>query len=409
VGLDGWLLVLSGLGVAVVLGSKAMEHLPLTGPLVALAAGVALGPYGADVVQLPSTQPLLKDVSEVVVAIALMGVALRYPFAEVAELRRPLTWLLTVGMVGMAAAVAVIASIVFDIGWRDALLLGAVLAATDPVLSFSMVTGEAAEKAIPSRLRRLLSIESGANDGLAFPLVLLGIMLVRAHPLERLATDVGVGLVVAVVLGIAIGVAGGRVLRYLDEHRDIEDSAFFVFTLVLALLTLSVVNLAGGEGVLAVFIAGLAYNRVVGENIYEQEREVEEGVNRVLVLPVFLLLGAILPWADWAQLGAPVILFTAAVLLLRRLPIIAALARPLRFGPPEVAFYGWFGPIGVAALFWVTTATEHGARDGVLWPAVTLAVAASTVAHGITGTPGRALYARAAGAGAGDRGAGNRA
>jgi len=231
----------------------------------------------------------------------------------VAKLARPLTLLLTVGMVGMAATVALLAWGLLGLEPAHAWLLGAVLAPTDPVLSSSIVTGDPAEKDIPYRLRRLLSAESGANDGLAFPLVVLGVVLMREEGLGRLIT----------------------------------------------------------EGII-----------------------VEEGINRVLVLPVFILLGSLLPWLEWTEAGLPLVGFGVAVLFLRRLPVIAALRRPLKLDAADTLFYGWFGPIGVAALFLVTFAIEEAVDDTVIWPATALVVALSTVVHGLTGTPGRAAYAR---------------
>lgn len=113
--------------------------------------------------------------------------------------------------------------------------------------------------------------------------------------------------------------------------------------MVLALFALGLVNALGGDGILVVYVTGLAYNHTVSSSIYEQEREVEEGINQILVLPLFVLLGVVLPWQEWSERGAPVFAFTVAE----------------------------------------------------IWPAASLVVAASTLAHGVTAAPGRALYARA--------------
>jgi sodium/hydrogen antiporter len=158
---------------------------------------------------------------------------------------------------------------------------------------------------------------------------------------------------------------------------------------------LGAVNLLHGDGILAVFAAGLAYNRQVGSSIYDDEREVEEGVNRVLLLPLFALFGAVLPWAEWRSLGwAPLAAFAATVLLLRRLPVVLALKRQLGLGWAGTVVYGWFGPMGAAALFFATLALEEHAASGVVWPAVAFVVACSTVVHGVTAAPLRAVYGK---------------
>lgn len=397
--LDAGLVAIGALGVAVVLTSRAIRHLPISEPLVALVFGVVLGPEVLGIAEFSEGTTVLHSVSELGMAIALMAIALRFPWSLAWSHRRPLAWMLLIGMPAMAAIVAGLASSILGLGLGAAVLIGGILAPTDPVLSSSVVTGDPAVEGLPERLRALLSLESGANDGLALPIVVAGMVIVREESVRRFAVEGLVSVLIAVVLGALIGHLSGRAFRALDGARDIESSAYFVFTIVLALCALGAVNVAQGDGILGVFVAGLAYNHAVGERIYESEREVDEGVNRVLVLPLFVLFGAILPWDGWADLGSTGLAFAAAVLLLRRLPVILALVKVLPLGRHELAFYAWFGPMGAAALFFVTLAIEEHAAEPDLWPAVALVVAASTVVHGITAAPARQLYARSAGRG----------
>lgn len=393
---DLTLLVIGALGCVVVLASGLIRHLPVTEPLLALVVGAALGPEALGAIDLEDGVTVLHHASEVAIAVALMAVALRFPFEVVRRYTRPLTWMVGIGMVAMAAIVAGLAGAILGAGLATAILIGSVLAPTDPVLSSSIVTGKPAEDAIPEEARVLLSAESGFNDGLALPLVVIGMAMVSGDGPGRFVTHGMIPVAVAVVLGVAVGAGAGAVFHRLQEHRKIEHSAFFVFTLVLALLALGLTNVAGGDGILAVFVAGLAYNRLVGSSIYDQEREVEEGVNQVLVLPLFVLLGTVLPWADWGELGWPALAFAATVLALRRLPVVLVLRPLLHLDVPTSLFLGWFGPMGAAALFFATTARAEGATTPEVWPVVTLVVAGSTVIHGITAAPGRALYEWAA-------------
>ena len=392
--LDAGLVTIGAMGIVVVLASRTIRHLPVSEALVALVVGVLLGPEVTGVAEFPEGTTLLHSVSEIVMAIALMAIALRFPWPTVWRERRPLTWVLLIGMPAMAAVVAGLASWVLGLGAGVAVLIGGILAPTDPVLSASVVTGDPALEALPERLRALLSLEAGANDGLALPIVVAGLAMVHGHGLRHFAVEGLWSVALAVVLGWIVGELAGRAFRALDEIHDIESSAFFVFTVVLALFTLGLVNIVGGDGILGVLLAGLAYNRAVGERIYETEREVEEGINRVLMLPVFVLFGVILPWGGWSELGTAGIVFVVAVLLLRRIPVIVGLSPALPLERRGLAFYGWFGPMGVAALFFVTLALEEGVTDPELWPAVALVVAASTLVHGLTAAPGRQLYER---------------
>ena len=95
--------------------------------------------------------------------------------------------------------------------------------------------------------------------------------------------------------------------------------------------------------------------------------------------------------------AGPAVVFPVAVLLLRRLPVLLVLARPLRLRLRDAIFLGWFGPIGVSAVFYLMLSEDEGVSDPRLWAAGSLVVVASTVAHGITAAPGRRLYRRAAG------------
>ncbi len=122
---------------------------------------------------------------------------------------------------------------------------------------------------------------------------------------------------------------------------------------------------------------------------------IDEAVNRFLVLPLFVALGVVLPWSSWAELGWGGPVLVVAVLLLRRLPIVWLLRRPLGLGSADAVFLGWFGPIGVSALFYLAMEAERLAVDPVVLAAGSLVVAASTVVHGVTSAPGRVLYRRA--------------
>jgi sodium/hydrogen antiporter len=397
VDLDTGLVVVGTLGVAAAFGSCVLRSLPVTAPLVALVVGVAIGPEGLDIAALDHGMSLLHGASEVGVAIALMAVALRYPWSTVARYARPVTAMVTLGMLAMAGIVAVLAWWLLDVEPGVALLVGGVLAPTDPVLSSGVVTGDPATRALPERVRAMLSVESGINDGLALPLVVAGTVLVLDEGSDRFLIEGMLSVAIAVVVGAALGAAAGEVFRRLDEAHDVEDSAFFVFTIVLALLVLGGVNLLEGDGILAVYVAGLAYNRQVGSSIYEKEREVDEGINRVLVLPLFVLLGTLLPWDRWDELGTPLVAFAVGVLVLRRLPVVFALRPLLGLRWPDATFYGWFGPMGAAALYFASLAHEEHAAAELVWPVAAFVVAASTVVHGVTGSPARALYERVEG------------
>jgi NhaP-type Na+/H+ or K+/H+ antiporter len=387
-------------GLAVVLAaiSGRIRDLPISEPLLALLLGVIAGPRVLGLIEIPDDvrSTLLLEVARILLAISLIGVALRYPVRRLRAIVSPTAVLVTVGMVGMAVLSAGLAWLVLGVPLLLAVLIGACITPTDPVLASSVVTGSPAEQHLPARTRQLLSAESGTNDGLALPLVLVGIALVARESVGRAALDglyqVGVG----VAVGVAVGLLAGRAVSYALRHSDIDPGASFAFTLVLAVAVLGIARVLDADGVLSVFVAGLAYNRTVADDEVGPQNTIDEGVNRYVVLPLFLLLGIELPWAQWADLGWAAVVFPVAVLLVRRLPVLLALSRPLRLRVRDAVFLGWFGPVGVSALFYLTFSEDEGVSDPRLWAAGSLVVAASAVAHGMTAAPGRRLYQRAA-------------
>ena len=390
--------VVGSLAVVLAALSSRVRSLPVSEPLLALLLGVLVGPavFGWVDVPVGERSSLLMEVSRGLLAVSLIGVGLRFPVRRLRPVLSPTVVLVTVGMVAMAAVSAGLAWLTLGVPLSLALLIGACVSPTDPVLASSVVTGAPAEKHLPTRLRQLLSTESGTNDGLALPLVLLGVAVVVGGSVGSSLLEGVYQVGVGVVVGLVVGLVAGKAVSYALEHSDVDPGASLVFTLVLAFAVLGLARVLQADGVLSVFVAGLAYNYTVAEDEVGPQNTVDEGVNRYLVLPLFLLLGVELPWAGWRDLGWGALLLPVGVLALRRLPVLLALARPLGLRWRDAVFLGWFGPIGVSALFYLTFSEDEGVADPRLWAAGSLVVAASTVVHGVTSAPGRRLYQRAA-------------
>jgi NhaP-type Na+/H+ or K+/H+ antiporter len=386
--------LVGGLAVALGVVSRPLRDLPLTEPLLALALGVLVGPGGLGLVSLAPAvgEETLRLTAELAVAIAVMAAALRVNAEDLRGDGAVVALLLGGGMAGMAVLSSAAAAVTLGLAPATAAVLGAIITPTDPVLAASVVQGEPAEAHLPARVRMLLTVESGANDGLAAPLVAL--TAAGAASLGQQAAPVVASLAVSVALGAAAGWVTGRLVLWSERHRDLEQSAFLALTLALTVAVLGAATVAGGVGVLAVFVAGWVYSGQVNNSDRFAEWQVQEAMNRYLVLPVFVVLGLIAPWSQWAALGWAGAAFVAAALLLRRLPLLVALARPLRLRLAEAVFVGWFGPVGVAALLYLAERRAAGDVDDTMWAAGTLLVAASTVAHGVTAALGRRWLAR---------------
>ncbi|WP_052666053.1 cation:proton antiporter [Nitriliruptor alkaliphilus] len=330
-----------------------LERWSITPSLLGLVVGIAIGPQALDLLALPDGEriAILHRAAQLLLAVALMGTALRYPSGAVRQRVREVTLLLVVVLPVMAAVLADGATWTLPMSAGAALVLGTALSPTDPVLAAGIVTGQPAETDIPDRGRQVLSLESGANDGLAQPLVVIAIAIALGRPLTSALGQAAYEVGSAAVLGTVVGLAAGRALRWAEQHREISPSV--------------------------------------------AEFTVDETLNQFLVIPVFVLFGASLPWAAWGSLGWGAGGFVAAALFLRRLPIVLLLKRPMRGSWLHLTWLGWFGPIGIAALFYLGHADRQGLTDPTLWAAGTLAIAVSTVVHGLSAGPARVAYRRA--------------
>ncbi len=397
--LDVVLVAVGALGVVVAALSERIRRLPLSEPLLALITGVLLGPAVLDALRMPTVledHSTFHEAARLLLAVSVMGVALRYPFSHVRRQVRPVVILLLVAMPVMALVSAVLAWALLGVSVAAALLVGTAVTPTDPVLASSVVTGTPAEEDLPERDREVLSLESGSNDGLALPLVLAAVAF--AGPMtgvEALGETVW-QVLGAVALGAAAGWLAGQAIKLGEAHGAASQGPLLLFTLLLALAVLGVSGVLHLDGILAVFVAGLAFNLTASGPERTHDLEIDEAVNRFAVLPLFLLLGAALPWTEWGRLGWAGVLLAVAVLVLRRLPVLFLLKRALRLGGPDAAYLGWFGPVGVSALFYLTLEAEELGERPELLAAGTLIVVVSTIAHGLTAAPGRVLYRRVA-------------
>jgi sodium/hydrogen antiporter len=371
-------------------------------PMVALLAGVLLGPAMLGLL-VPSDwggqeETILEQATRLTLAISLMGVALRLPERFPFRDWRSMAVLLGLVMPFMWLASGLLVYLILGLPLLVALLVGAVITPTDPVVSSTIVTGDVAEEDLPGRLRHTLSAESGANDGLAYPFVFLPILLLSRPSGEAwmhwvthtLVWEVGG----AVIFGALVGYGAGRLLEW-AEHKDaIEESFFLVYTIALSLVVLGAAKLLGSDGILAVFVAGLGFDFVV-KGDREQQRRVQEASTRFFILPIFVLLGLTIPWEGWAELGWGGPVLVVAVLLLRRLPAVLALNPLMRGvrGGANALFLGWFGPIGVAALYYANLSLRETGIEAA-WTVGSLAICASILAHGLTAAPLTKLYGR---------------
>ena len=392
---------LAGLALLITLFAHAVRLHWFDVPLLALVLGVLIGPHGMGWLNLSAygeEQHVLQVVARytLVTAVVMAGIELR---GFLTRQWQPLTVLFLGGTVLMWGAGSLLVGTILGLGLLPALMIGAVLTPTDPILTATVASGRIPDSVLPTRIRHLLAAESAARQGAGLVMVLLPILLItqtRDGAWWQWVSDALLWKgVAAVVIGAVVGYWVGRALKW-STDRDSSETAtgpLAAIFLALAFALASVVQALGSDGTLAVLVAGVtfAWGRAdddAGDELFHQHRAFQQLHKQVLVVPIFALLGAALPWGQWAELGwkAPVIV--VAVLALRRIPavlIMKPFVKSIR-GWDDALFVGWFGPIGVSALYFASVAHLE-TQDEHVWAVTTLLIAATIVLHDTTTTP----------------------
>lgn len=417
-----------------VLASAPLARLPLSSAMIYLAVGYVLGPGGFAVITPdPRTHTdFLKILAEIAVLIALFTVGLKM---GVTRFKRH--WMLPVRLafLTMTLTVGLIAAVAWwmlDLSPGAAILLGAILAPTDPVLASGVQLKAATD---PDRLRFSLAGEGGLNDGTAFPFVMLGLGLLGHHELG----DGGwrwwtVDLVWATIAGLGIGAALGSIIGWIivrlrTRHQSAVGMDEFL-SLGLIALAYGAAQLGMASGFLAVFAAGVALQRVkeqpesgteplapdanrsrksqTNRSVHSHHASAalsgsvqafNEQLEKIAEFAIVLILGAMLPYALLAW--SPALLIQATFVL-----ILLAVVRPLAvwlgtigepFAPGQRAMVSWFGIRGIGSIYYLLFALHSGVAGDLAQQLTTLTlfvVAASIVMHGVTAQPLMKQYLR---------------
>ncbi len=421
-----YLLLGLSLLLAIVL-PQVTQRIALSPPMVLVAVGMLIGLLPlADGVSLDPQdhRDLVTHVTEFTVLVSLMGVGLA--IERTLDLRSWRSWrtwspvwrLLVVTMPLTILGVAVLGWWVAGLAPAVALLLGAVLAPTDPVLASDVQVGEPLTEDIDERedrdeptedddIRFSLTAEAGLNDGLAFPFVHLALLLLAGgFTVLDVGTWIGWYVVGKIALGVAVGIATGWLLGRQAFHSRsdklrLADHGEPLLALAALLAAYGAAELVGGYGFLAVFACAMRLRASERGHSYQRAMHgVVERLERLMTLMVLLVLGmamtrGLLDHLDWRG----VVVALALVLVVRPLAGYAALSVLARdedrdggLDRGERMAVAFFGVRGVGSLFYLAYATshEHVPDEPWLWSTVAFTVIASVLLHGVTATPAMA-------------------
>ncbi len=374
--------------------SARLERFDVTAPITFVLAGVLLTHGVLAPLGFAPTHEMVRALAEATLVLVLFSDASRVRLRELRADAGLCLRLLGIGLpltIGLGTLVAL--GLLRGMSIWLALLVGAALAPTDAALGAGVMTNPA----VPARVRRLLNVESGLNDGIATPVVLVAVAGVAV---AGTAASSGPGAAVAelalgVLIGAAVGGAGGLVVRT-ARRRGWADGGFAgSAVLALAVCAYACALALHGNGFIAAFCGGLAFGAIGGRGGERLVPFVEE-TGALVSLLTWLAFGAVAVVPALENLTWQAVLYgVLSLTVIRMLPVAVALAGG-RLDRAAVAFIGWFGPRGLASVVFALIALEelgqHEAGSAVTVIAFTVLL--SVLAHGLTAEPLARRYGR---------------
>jgi NhaP-type Na+/H+ or K+/H+ antiporter len=395
-GMKWELAIIAATALAVASVSRRLTGTSVTPAMVFVLVGVLVGPLVIDEVGAAPTGEGVRTLAETTLAVVLFADASRIkPRLLRREYAVPLR-LLGVGLPLTIAMGAVLAAVIFDqLNVTEAIVLAILLAPTDAALGEAVVT----ERRLPSRIRQGLNVESGLNDGICVPLLLIALAAADVadkaatghHAIRIVAEQIGYGI----LGGVAAGLAAAAVVAIAYRRELISGSWLQVIPVAGAGLAYGIAAALGGSGFIAAFVAGAIFGALVPAES-EQASRLSEELGGLLGGVTFLIFGAVLLGPALEHVSWQIALYALLSLtLVRMLPVaVAMIGSGARM--PTVGFLGWFGPRGLASIVFAVIVVEEAHLPGAATILATtyVTIGLSVIAHGITAAPLARRYAR---------------
>lgn len=379
--------------------SARLERGVITAPMAFAAFGYLLGPDLLNVIEFDIDGTLVRFLAEATLVLVLFTDAARIDLRMLRQQHDLAIRLLLIGLPLTILAGALTAVALGTLSFWAALVLAVVLTPTDAALGQAVVSSPR----VPVRIRQALNVESGLNDGIALPILLIFLSLASAasgaaqgsekdaaYWLKFSLLEIGLGPAV----GLAIGYAGSKLLQR-AHHAGWIDRVFLKLSAVaLALLAFGAAELVHGSGFIAAFVAGLIMGNVA-RDICPILSDFSEAEGQLLALLTFMVFGGLmvpvaLRAADWPM----VIYALLSLTVVRMLPVSVSLIGT-RLKPVTVLFLGWFGPRGIASILYALLVLKLAdfPDRAVIESTAVITVLISIFLHGFTANPGVAGYA----------------
>ena len=395
--MDPWgIAIVAGLVIGYAAVSQRLERSVVSSAMVFVAGGLIVGPELLGWFDPGVSSEGVRVLAEATLTVVLFADASRI---DVVALRREIEMpvrLLGIGLPLTILAGTLVATAVFpELLWSEALVLAIILAPTDAALGQAVVS----DRRLPSRVRQSLNVESGLNDGICVPLLLIALAIAEAeekafgggHAVRIVFEEIGYGL----LGGVVAGVAAALLLRYAEPRRLVAEDWLQVIPLAAAALAYGIAVPLGGSGFIAAFVGGLVFGglelRGRSDITY-----FTDATGLVLAAVTFVVFGAS-ALSDTLQLvGWQIVLYgVLSLTVIRMVPVWLAL-RGTHARGPTIAFAGWFGPRGLASIVFAVLVLEGSELEHVelMIATAVIAVGISVFAHGATAVPLTTAYVR---------------
>ncbi|RDW82676.1 hypothetical protein BP6252_03788 [Coleophoma cylindrospora] len=399
------------------------NNLHLSEPPLAILVGIILGPYMLGILtphKWGLDDKIMQEFTRIILGIQCFAVGIELPKLYFNRHWPSVLYFLGPIMTFSWAIASLFAYLVFSTTVPTAMIIGACLSPTDPVLAASVLAKSRFSERVPNRLKHLLSAESACNDGVSFPFLYIGLSIYTTSSAsaafkEWLFITVLWQCAFGLVFGYLIGQVANKLLRYSETNEYISQPSFVVFYLLLAMLSIGLGSTLGSDDFLIAFGAGVGFGHDGWFSKKTKSMPLRAIIDLILNSGMFVFFGSIIPWNQFLPRDITphcgvwqLVLFLFLVLSFRRIPIVVAMKsvipdiRTYR----EALFCGHFGPMGVGALFLAIEAraqletgtsiplgkpnmpvppySDRTKAIFLVWPVICFVVLGSTMVHGLS-------------------------
>ena len=375
--------------------SRRIKDTIVTLPMVYAVLGIIIGGLGFNIVELEVENRLVELIAELTLLFVLATDASRINIRDVLRDHDLPLRLLGFGLPLMMIAGTICAVLIFsDLSFWEAAILGIILYPTDASLGQSVVNNPK----VPVRIRQALNIESGLNDGIALPFLLLAVSMATAEVVYQNPFEFFISVLVQIFLGIIAGVVVGYLGAKLIQWGQKSGWMFSIYqkinSLVLIFVVYGLAEVIGGNGFIAAFTFGLVSSNVSSPEETEDLYEHAEIPVTILMLLTFMIFGAVMLPPAIESISPSIVLYAIISLSFVRIIPVAISFIKAKVEPITTLFVGWFGPRGVASILYIFIVLESESLPGLelIYAVVMVTVLFSIFAHGITAAPAAKRY-----------------